>query len=123
MRSAEHTQHILNNQSWNNCPECRADCERRFTEPARKFEYKHVHDYLAWAKPRLDVIRAGNRSFEANMWHERFMEALHRRISLSISRQCRKYSDGYIDRLRMMSHIHDVGYLQRFAQRGASCLD
>lgn len=58
MQSETHKQHIAANVSHANCPECRAD-NSRWHAQSREHEYKYVHEYLTWVRPRLDAIRNG----------------------------------------------------------------
>ncbi len=132
MQTQGHKAHIAANISHNSCPECRADCERRFVR-VRPFRYDHVTEYLRYVKPRLTALRTGRHgggSIEAQWWHREFVAAPNRRISSHTGRRGRKYSDGYLERLKMA----DVKcgpenkrpgelYLRMFASRGASCLD
>lgn len=122
--SAEHAEHIRTFISHNNCAECRADGERRHVQRV-VFRYVYVHEYLAYAQPRIAEIRAGNVSVNARIWHRDFMRALHRRISSRVRVDGRKQSDSYLERLRMALSARNAnaGYLRTFASRGASCLD
>jgi hypothetical protein len=125
MITAEHRQHVASRVSHNACPECRADNQRSFAR-GTPFKYDHVHEYLSYVKPRLIAIQTGEQggsTLDARWWYERFVTALHRRISTHNARQGRKYSDGYLERLRMATRSNvDVGYLREFSRRGACCL-
>lgn len=125
MRSPEHAKHLAARVSHNNCQECRADCERSFV-PVQLWHYGHIPEYLAYVKPRLAAIRAGNSTLVARQWLEEYRRALDRRISLKIpSASERKRADGYLDRLRQF-RLGDRGYkaryLKQFAASGASTL-
>lgn len=122
MRTIEHQQHIDKRISYNDCQECRADCERQFLA-AQWPGYRHVNEYLNWVKPRLLAIKAGEQSREAQHWQREFVEALQRRIALKGAAETgRKQCDGYLERLNQFSRATDRNYLKRFAQRGASTL-
>lgn len=124
-QTTQHRQHITSRVSHSNCSECRADTERRFVDIST-WRYQHVAYYLAWAKPRLAAIHKGNEwSVDARIWHRKFREALHRRITLKAALPIarRKYCDSYLERCRQFPRATDVEYLKRFARRGASCLD
>lgn len=124
MQSNQHLQHIRSRVAWNNCPECRADNERRFA-PAQWPGYQHVHEYLTWARPRLEAIQAGENSPLAQSWHKDFLNALNRRIYLKVQPNSgRKFSHSYTERLRQFRNM-TVGsdYLRRFAKVGASALE
>jgi hypothetical protein len=118
-----HFEHTAFNYSLNTCPRCNAERERRFAY-VTPFHYEHVHEYLSWAKPRVEAIRAGNTEVNARQWQRDFVRALHKRISSRGSNPVwRKRNDSYLERLRGMKHVTDAGYLRSFAARGASCLD
>lgn len=128
MRSATHKQHVDSRISHNNCDECRADCERSFLRQ-QWLGYKFVAEYLAWCKPRLQAIKAGETSVNARIWHRDFIRTLHRRITLKGAAETgRKQNDSYRQRLGQFSrnprdnHFADRFYLRRFASRGASTL-
>jgi hypothetical protein len=137
MQSLAHRQHIAERVSHADCPECRADTERSFSRNSRTgqaspWRYRHVHEFLAWIRPRLAAIRDGSNggdSVDARIWHRDFIRALHARISLKApvsGANGRKFSHGYLERLKMTrfpGSRADEGYLRRFADRGASCLD
>ena len=122
MRSKEHQSHIDSRIAYNNCQECRADCERQFLR-LRWSEYKHVSEYLAWAKPRVEAIRQGENGVNARQWRRDFIVALHRRISLKVGAETgRKQVDSYLSRMGQFPRSTDAGYLRKFARRGASTL-
>lgn len=101
MKSAQHNQHIAEFVSHNNCPECLADCQRRFARESKWPGYQHVTAYLAWIRPRLEAIRQGNATVAALRWHRDFMQAMHRRISLrNMPETGRKHQPGYEIRLQ-----------------------
>lgn len=118
MITPEHQKHIDSRTVHMRCPECRADCERRFL-PARKWRYKYVSDYLAYVKPRLAAIHIDTP--ESRRWLRGFRLALDRRISLKAhTPQGRKYNDAFLERLKGLSGFG----LSRFELfRKASCLD
>ena len=99
------------------------------------WKYAHVTDYLAYVRPRLDAIRAGQYAddVDARIWYRKFIKALHTRITLKVAiAQGRKHADGYLERLGQFTRRDgwqsrqnkiDAGYLRQFAARGASCLD
>jgi len=132
MRSIEHTQHIRSNVSWNTCPECNADRERRFIQP-RWVGYRLVHEYLTFAQAGFDGkgVRtwwAGD-SLTPEQFAREFKAALHKRISLRVEPpRWRKLSHGYLERLgqfrsRQGGRFYaDAGYLRQFARVGASAL-
>lgn len=123
MRSTEHQRHIDSWISHNNCDECRADCERQFLR-SQWPGYQFVGEYLAWAKPRLLAIRAGEDSVNARIWHRDFVRTLNRRITLKDGAEYgRKQCPGYLQRLNQFPRSTEQGYLRRFAQRGASTLN
>lgn len=127
MTTARHAKHITSRVSHSDCCECRADNERQFV-PVERWGYDHMREYIAYARPLLALIHAGNDSSEARIWLRKFRDALHRRISLKANdgRAWRKRSDSYLERLRINgSWIHRLGEdrARAFAQRGASCLD
>ena|ERR1019366_1532866 len=129
MRSPEHAKHLLDNKAWNNCQECNADTERRFIRQTPWREYKFVHEYLEYVKPRLAAM---DDSIDARRWHRIFIKALHTRISLRSPSAGRKQSDGYLERLGQFINRQyptggkrfyaDAGYLRQFARSGASAL-
>ena len=83
MQSLTHRQHVHTRMSHANCPECRADTERRLIDIA-PFTYTHTREYLAYVRPRLTAIRNDTvvaSSVDARVWYRGFMLALHRRIS------------------------------------------
>jgi hypothetical protein len=124
MKSQTHLAHIASRISHNNCPECRADCERRQVAN-RPFKYGHVHEYLSYVKPRLEAIRTGENGgnkASARQWHREFLRALDNRILSHVTREGRKYAPGYLERLRMASRSANMDF-RIFASRGASCLD
>jgi hypothetical protein len=127
MNGAEHIEHLNRNVSHNNCPECRADCERRWVI-FRPFKYDHVAWYLTYVKPRLAAIRDGNNGGntpDADCWHRDFIKALHNRINSHIEVAGRKYCHSYLERLRMTrfpGSRADAAYLRMFAKKGASTL-
>lgn len=124
MQSDEHAHHWPNGRYIvANCPECAADRERGFVDTA-PWRYAHVHDYLSYVREPLRVIAAGENSADARSWLRGFRKALDRRISMKVGLPpWRKMADGYLERLRMMHHVHDEAYLRRFAARNASALD
>jgi len=122
MQSLLHKQHIRHNVSDMRCSECRADSERRFAGN-HPFHYAYVHQYLEWVRPRLEAIRNGENSVDAQIWHRNFMRALHTRISSHMANSGRKHSDGYLERFQWRGSKVDAGYLRKFSRRGASCLD
>lgn len=126
MKSIEHQKHLETRISHSVCCECRADTERRFTDRGT-WKYDHVRVYLEYVRPLLIAIRSGKYTDDpdATIWLRKFIKALHTRISLKVHpNQGRKYSDGYLERLRMANRGRtDAGYLRQFASRGASCLD
>lgn len=129
MRSAEHNVHLARNVAHNNCPECRADCERQFVG-GKPFKYAQVPTYLEWIRPRLAAIREGDNSIPAQQWHRDFLRALHRRISSHLQRTGRKQCHSYLERIWQFRdratgqwRCHDAGYLREFVRKGASCLD
>jgi hypothetical protein len=122
MQSATHLAHIKANVSHSNCSECRADCERRFVPSAPWPGYQFVSEYVRYIKPRLQACDFDN-SIEAKQWHREFTQALQRRITLRAPIAGRKQSHSYLERLKQFGRNVDAGYLRRFAQRGASCLD
>lgn len=125
MRTAEHQAHIDARTAHNDCRECRADTERRFVSTA-KWQYQHVHDYLAWAQPRIEAIRNGEDSVNARIWLRDFRMALDRRINLKTGTvpKWRKLSNGYQERLNHIRRDNRCGiaYLRNFANVGASAL-
>ena len=122
MRSAEHQSHIDSLISHNRCNECRADCERQFVRPQWP-GYQFVSEYLAWVKPRLLAIHAGEDSVNARIWHRDFIRTLHRRITLKgAGEQGRKQCPGYLQRLKMARRDANHWYLRSFAKRRASTL-
>jgi hypothetical protein len=95
MTTIEHERHLTERTSHSNCPECRADTSRR-SAVKTPFRYRFVHDYLAWARPRLDAIRNGVNSVDASTWQRNFVSALHNRISSHIPNQTgRKFAPEY----------------------------
>lgn len=124
MTSQDHKQDLARNVSVSCCAECRADTERQFVDTS-VWRYERVRDYLAYIRPRLDAIRAGENSADARIWKRKFIDALNRRIGMKVSRAGgRKYCDSYLERLRGIARVNPGRtYLVRFAQRGASCLD
>lgn len=97
MQSAEHKQHITENVSHNNCPECRADNSRLFAQK-RPFKYGHVHEYLTWIRPRLQALKTGENGgnkVEAKWWYRDFIAALHARISPHLPETGRKHAPDY----------------------------
>lgn len=128
MRSADHKKHLATNVSWNNCPECRADNERRFVPP-RWAAYRFVHEYLTFAAAGFGGkgVRTwwGGDRLTADQWRREFVAALHNRISLRVAPpRWRKLSHAYVERLRMALGGRDpnAGYLRVFAQKGACTL-
>lgn len=96
MQTTEHKQHIAKCQSHNRCPECNADTQRRFAGNGEPFRYAHVTEYLAWVKPRVEAIRAGDNSVNARIWQRDFLRALHNRINSHITNQTgRKHAPEY----------------------------
>jgi hypothetical protein len=123
MQTATHQRHITERVSHNNCDECRADCERQFLREQWP-GYRHVTEYLNYIKPRLDAIRNGENSVNAHHWYREFIRALHRRISLKVTRETgRKQCPGYLSRLRQFPRSTERAYLRRFAARRASTLN
>ncbi len=121
MVSTVHAKHLATNVSWNNCDECRADCERKFVPRDPWPGYQFVGDYLAWSKPRLDAVRAMPNDVDARIWHRDWVKALHRRISLKQTQSAgRKRCDSYLERLGQARRWNDA---RTFASRGASCLE
>lgn len=103
MQTREHIEHIRTRTAHNNCPECRADCSRRFAG-VTPFVHSKVpaearHSYLVWARERLDAIRTktlGGDSMEARRWQRDFMAALNNRISSHLPGQGgRKHAPEY----------------------------
>lgn len=95
MRTTFHQQHIDSRRILNNCPECRADNSRRFavTTP---FRYVHVHEYLSWARPRIEAIANGQDSLEARWWLRDFRRAMNARINTHLpARSGRKHAPDY----------------------------
>jgi len=135
VQSLAHRQHIAGRVSHADCSECRADCERRFVDRVQggQWRYAHVGEYLAYIRPRLTALQTGEYADDpdARAWQRKFVKALHTRISLKVADtggRCngRKFSHGYLERLKMTrfpGSRADAGYLRRFADRGASCLD
>lgn len=125
MRTAKHQQHLDTHTAHNTCTECRADTERRFVMTA-KWDYRHVHDYLSCARPRLEAIRNGEDSVNARIWLKAFRTALDRRINLKTgSVPCwRKLCDSYQERLAIArcGRNPTASYLRNFANVGASAL-
>ena len=122
MQTLHHQQHIARRVSRTDCQECRADCERRFLSP-RWPGYRHVSEYLAYVKPRLLAIKAGEQSANARHWQYKFITALQRRITLKGAAETgRKQCDSYLERLGQFPRSTENAYLRRFAQRGASAL-
>jgi hypothetical protein len=128
-QTKEHKHHIASRVAWNNCQECRADCERQFADTSI-WRYGHIAEYLAYVKPRLDTLRAGYPDVDGQIWLRRFRLALNRRIGMKVHRTMgRKYADGYLDRLKQWKDIYmgryrvDADYLRVFARRGASTLE
>jgi hypothetical protein len=120
-RTTEHQSHLETRHAYNDCRECRADTERQFVATAQ-WHYDHVHDYLAFAQPRIEAIKAGTDTVDSRIWLRDFRKAMDRRINLKVgSPKWRKLSDGYLERLRGMRHIHDVNRLRQFAQTGGWC--
>lgn len=124
MISADHRNHVYSRRSHSDCPECRADTEKRFVDTS-VWHYDHMREYLAYVRPLLALIRAGENSADARIWKREFVSALNRRIGMKVSRAGgRKYCDSYLERLRGIARVNPGRtYLVRFAQRGASCLD
>lgn len=122
MQSEQHKIHIQSRNSHSNCCECRADTERRFVRLKPWREYQFVVDYLSYVRPRLAACKVDN-SVDARIWYRKFAQALHRRITLRAPSAGRKYCDSYQERLKQFGRKVDAGYLRKFAQRGASCLD
>lgn len=134
MISDTHKSHVASQTSHNNCLECRADCERRFAGGSRWLGYRFVHEYLSWARPRVEAIRNGEDSVDARRWQREFTRALHNRINAKIGQpKGRKYADGYLARLgqfcqRQPTSQHDTrfrataSYLRQYARQGASTL-
>jgi hypothetical protein len=122
-RSNEHQDHKNRRVAYNNCRECRADCERQYVGDFAPWRYDHVHDYLTFVQPRLAAIQAGNDSVSARQWLREFRKALDRRINLKVGEpRWRKLSDSYLERLGNMRHVKDSAYLRNFARVGASAL-
>jgi hypothetical protein len=130
MSSELHRQHVSSRISHNDCPECRADCERRHVRTAPWTTYEHVRAYLGYVKPRLIALQTDN-SIDARQWHREFVRALHRRISLRMPANGRKQCDGYLERLGQFvdrqslatkRHRANADYLRQFARKGASAL-
>lgn len=131
MQTQAHKQHIAARVSHNACPECIADNQRSFVR-SRPFRYDHVTEYLRYVRPRLAALETGKNggnTVEAQWWYRDFITALNRRISSHVPRQGRKYSDGYLERLKMADvncgpecRRPSADYLRTFAQKGASCL-
>lgn len=110
MQSDQHKQHLAERVAHNSCPECRADNSRRFAA-TNPFRYAFVREYLSWAKPRIEAIRGGNRSVDARVWHERFVDALNARISSHMPfRNGRKHAPDYA-KYHMASYGNDFRYL------------
>lgn len=113
MQTQEHKQHIAGRVSHNSCPECRADNSRRF---ARKmpFHYGFVHEYLSWARPRVEAIRTaqnGGDTVEARRWQSDFVRALHNRITSHIPDQTgRKHAPEYA-KYHLGTYGNDYRYL------------
>src|ERR1019366_2707649 len=107
MRTANHQKHIDTRNAHNDCRECRADCERQFVATAQ-WRYQHVHDYLAFAQPRLQAISNCENSVSARQWLRNFRIALDRRINLKTGTtlKWRKLCDSYQERLKGMRHVH-----------------
>lgn len=124
MITAAHQRHLSGNVSHNDCCECRADTERWHVSTVR-WRYEHVHDYLAYVRPRLAALRNGVNDVDAQIWRRKFLKALHTRISLKNAHQVarRKYCGSYLERLQQFSRSTSATYLRGFASRGASCLD
>lgn len=123
MQSQLHRKHIASRVSHADCPECRADTERRFVS-LTPWRYQYVSDYLRWARPRLQALRDGADTPDARRWQRRFLEALHTRISQKTPASGRKRCDSYLERLANARSVPACAhYLRRFASRGASCLD
>ncbi len=124
MKTVEHLKHIASRTSFNDCPECRADTERRFVSTS-PWSYQHVADYLRFVRPRLDAIRYGEDSTSARVWLRQFRIALNRRITEKVASACaeRKRCDSYLERMRQFKRSADSAFLRRFAARGASGLD
>ena len=128
MQSETHKRHIASRISHNNCSECRADTERQFVS-AEPWRYFHIHEYLAYIRPRLAALRKTEwlQDPDACIWRREFLLALNRRISLKCNAipVGRKWCDSYLERLRGALRIRRANrrYLLDFAQRGASCLD
>jgi hypothetical protein len=121
---SQHLEHLVHRGQaiHANCPECNANRERRFVASGL-WCYDHVREYLAYVRPRIAALRAGENSVDARIWLNKFRIALDRRITLKVAAPTgRKYADGYLDRLRMMGHVHDESYLKKFARKGASAL-
>ena len=122
MQTSEHKQHMVSRISHNECQECRADCERQFVR-TQWAGYQFVDKYLAWARPRIEAIRAGETSVNARIWRRNFCLALNRRITLKGAPETgRKQNDSYRQRLNQFPRSTDAAYLRRFASRGASTL-
>jgi len=142
MKTLLHQNHIRTRAAHMRCNECTADNQRSFVD-TQVWQYAHVKDYLAYVKPLLALIHAGEQSAESKQWLRKFRRALHTRINMKVvtqvpARYGRKYSAGYLDRLGGVQRFPvrrldsdgepymvnpDVAYLRRFATRLASCLD
>ena len=119
MKTSAHLDHIKKRISHNNCRECRADTERRFLSP-QWLGYQYVSDYLAWANPRFEAIRAG---VNPGNWRNDFQLALDKRITLKVAGETgRKQCNGYLERLGQFPRSTDANYLRQFAKEGASAL-
>ena len=109
MQSLEHKRHVIDNVSFSRCAECRADCSRRFAG-ATPFQYRHVHEYLSYVKPRIEAIRAGNDTVDARIWHRGFVAALHNRISSHLAHDGRKHAPEYA-KYHLATYGNDWHYL------------
>jgi hypothetical protein len=122
MQSSTHKQHIAGNISHNNCSECRADNERQFAR-IHRFEYRHVHEYLTYVRPRIEALRKGENSVNARIWHRDFLKALHNRIESRMPNPVtRKRSHSYLERLKIARFPGNRTDFREFARKGASCL-
>src|ERR1035441_4137305 len=108
--SLQHKQHIAERISHNNCPECRADCSRRFAG-VTPFRYDFVHEYLSWVQPRILAIQNGENSVNARIWQREFVSALHTRVSSHFPKQNgRKFAPDYA-KYHLATYGNDWHYL------------
>ena len=127
MKSTVHLAHIHSQISYNNCRECNADRERRFT-CSRWLGYHLVHEYIIFVRYGFSGkgVRTwwGGRYLIKEEWGREFRRALHERIYLRRAPPCwRKLSSGYIERLKQFRGVTvDAAYLRKFAATGASTL-